>query len=166
MGPEASLVKPRFARGCRCFAVIIDGAIAGYGWLSTGPEWIGELQLEIRPRQGEAYIWNCVTLPERRRQGIFRSLLAGISNEARLGDLSRVWIGTVQIPAEKAMRPAGFRAALTFTTLRAAGLHVMVASPAADKNLSLISGARAVLDSRGSSIRMGVSIRRNSHRSH
>src|SRR5207253_2901168 len=53
MGHEADLVAARFARGCRCFAVISDGAIAGYGWLSTGPEWVGELQLEIRPGAGE-----------------------------------------------------------------------------------------------------------------
>ena len=125
MGAEADLVKPRFARGCRCFAVVLDGAVAGYGWLSTGPEWIGELQVEIRPRKAEAYIWNCVTLAAHRRKGIFRSLVAGIARAANDTGVTRVWIGSVEIPAEKTLAPLGFRPALTFHSRRFAGTHWM-----------------------------------------
>jgi len=95
MGNEADLVAPRFARGCRCFAVIVDDGVAGYGWLSTGPEWIGELQLEIHPRSGEGYLWNCATILEHRRTGIFRSLLVGIAEIARRDGLQRLWIGSL-----------------------------------------------------------------------
>ena len=130
MGPEADLVKPRFARGCRCFAVIVDGSIAGYGWLSTAPEWIGELQLEIHPRNDEGYIWNCVTLDQHRRKGIFGSLLVGISEAARLAGLKRVWIGSVAVPAEKALAPLGFRPAVRFRSVTVAGLHLMTAAAA------------------------------------
>ena len=56
MGPEADLVEPRLARGSRCFAVMVDGSVGGYGWLSTGLEWISEIQLEMIPRPGEGYI--------------------------------------------------------------------------------------------------------------
>lgn len=130
MGADGDLVKPRFARGCRCFAVLLDGAVAGYGWLSTGPEWIGELDVEIRPRKAEAYIWNCVTLDEHRRKGVFRSLVAGIAGAARETGVKRVWIGSVQIPAEKALAPLGFRPALTFRARRFAGTHWMRVSAA------------------------------------
>src|SRR5256885_16761373 len=105
MGPEGDLVAPRFERGCRCFAVVVEGSIAGYGWLSTGPEWIGELQLEIKPRQAEGYIWKCVTLGEHRRKGHFRSLLAGICDAARSTGLKRLWLGSDAIPAGKAVVP-------------------------------------------------------------
>ncbi|MDQ6741776.1 MAG: GNAT family N-acetyltransferase, partial [Candidatus Dormibacteraeota bacterium] len=71
MGAEGDLVLARLARGCRCLAVRSGGEVAGYGWLSTGPEWIGELGLEIRPAPGEIYVWNCVTLPAHRRRGLF-----------------------------------------------------------------------------------------------
>jgi len=152
MGPEADLVKPRFARGCRCFAVIFDGAIAGYGWLATGPEWIGELQLEIKPRQAEAYIWNCVTLAEHRRKGIFRSLLLGLHDAARKQGLERLWIGSVAIPAERAVGPSGFRPALRFVSMAAAGLHVLRASRADD---ALGADAERVL-----SIAPGLHVRR------
>jgi GNAT superfamily N-acetyltransferase len=132
MGPEADLVKPRFARGCRCFAVLLDDSIAGYGWLSSAPEWIGEVELEIRPRGGEGYIWNCVTLAEHRRKGIFRSLLLGLHDAARKQGLQRLWIGSVAIPAERAVGPSGFRPALRFVSMAAAGLHVLRVARADD----------------------------------
>ena len=125
MGVEGDLVRPRFSRGSRCFAVLLSGAVGGYGWLSTGPEWIGELQLEIRPQEGEGYIWNCATISHHRRQGIFRSLLVGISEVAGREGLKRLWIGSVAIPAEKAVGQSGFRPALRFRAVTLAGLHVM-----------------------------------------
>ncbi len=145
MGQESSLVAPRFARGCRCFAVLMDGSVAGYGWLSTQPEWVGELQLEIRPRPGEGYIWNCTTVHSHRRRGIFRSLLAGVCAIALGEGLRRLWIGSVAIPAEKAVGPAGFKPALHFSSFRFAGLHVLrmtAAEPAISDDGASVLGAR------------------------
>jgi GNAT superfamily N-acetyltransferase len=152
MGDEAGLVGLRFARGCRCFAVIGEGAIAGYGWLSTGPEWIGELQLEIRPGHAEAYIWNCVTLAEHRRRGVFRSLVAGIADAARGLGARRVWIGSVAIPAEKALAPSGFRPAARFHVVRFLGVFAMAGS-------ILDPDARRVVAYRGG-VRVGAVTRR------
>jgi GNAT superfamily N-acetyltransferase len=132
MGSERDLVRPRFARGVQCFGVRIGAGLAGYGWLSAGPEWIGEIQLEIRPRPGEAYVWNCVTLTEHRRKGIFRSLLLGISQHARRRGLRRLWIGSVAIPAEKGLEPVGFHPVLRFASTRIAGLHVMRVTGSSD----------------------------------
>lgn len=157
MGSEAELVRPRLARGCRCFAVILDGTIAGYGWLSTGPEWIGELQREIRPRKAEAYIWNCVTLPEHRRKGIFRSLVVGIAEAARQTGVRRVWIGSVAIPAENALPPLGFRAMARFRTVQFLGLVVLTGPKIID------SDARRVVSSRSG---IGAELGRLEHRKH
>src|SRR5438105_10116961 len=159
MGPEGDLVALRLERGCRCFVVVVDGAVAGYGWLSTGPEWIGELQLEIRPRPGEAYVWNCVTLAEHRRKGIFRSLLAGISAHARDSGLRRLWIGSVAIPAEKAVGPSGFEPALRFTSISIAGLQVLRVTHATDAQVA--TDASAVL-----AIRPRLYLRRKTPRRH
>jgi len=153
MGPERRLVAQRFARRCRCFAVVLDGSVAGYGWLSSGPEWIGELQLRITPAPGEGYVWNCVTLAEHRQKGIFRSLLAGISELARNRGLRRLWIGSVAIPAEKAVGPSGFRPATRFTSLDVAGIHLMRVSVMED---ALGADAKRVL-----SIAPGVYMRRS-----
>ncbi len=146
MGPEGELVAGRLARGCRCFAAWIDGGLGGYGWLSTGPEWIGEVQLEIRPGPGEGYVWNCVTVPDHRRKGIFRSLLIGISGLARADGMKRLWIGSVAIPAEKALGQTGFRPALHFTSVTFAGVHIARVYPALDRTLA--DAASSVLGSR------------------
>ncbi|TMF35071.1 MAG: GNAT family N-acetyltransferase [Chloroflexi bacterium] len=166
MGSEADLVALRFARGCRCFAVIVDGGVAGYGWLSIGPEWIGELQLEIRPSAGEGYIWNCSTVREHRRRGIFRALLVGISEIAFREGIRRLWIGSVAIPAERAVEPSGFQATLHFTTLSFAGLHCMNVTPSTNASLKLISSGREALGSREQPLRLGWSIRLARHRIH
>ncbi|HKW59555.1 MAG TPA: GNAT family N-acetyltransferase [Candidatus Dormibacteraeota bacterium] len=148
MGPEADVVLARLARGCRCYAVVVEGAIAGYGWLSSGPEWISELQLEIRPRKGEGYIWNCATLPDHRRRGVFRSLVAGISTAARNIGITRLWIGTLAIPGESAVPQSGFRPALTFASWTWAGIafarHVSNVDPVLGRD-----GLRVISTSRG-----------------
>jgi len=77
MGKDGDLVATRLARGCRCFACGATGELAGYEAASR-IRWIGELELEIKPGAGEAYIWNCFTLSQHRRRGVVRALLAGI----------------------------------------------------------------------------------------
>jgi len=136
MGPDGDLVAKRLGRGCHCHAVWIGGSLAGYGWLSTGPEWIGEIQLDLKPREREGYIWNCLTLPEHRRRGVFRSLVWGISSAGRRLGLRRIWIGSVAIPAEKALAPIGFRPALRFDSGTLGGLHVMRVSRGPDSRLA------------------------------
>src|SRR5205807_2129689 len=93
MGDQRHLAGLRLARGCRCFGAWLGEEMAGYGWLSAGPEWIGELGLEIRPPPGEAYVWNCVTLPAHRRRGLFRALLLGVAAIAGREGIARLWLG-------------------------------------------------------------------------
>jgi GNAT superfamily N-acetyltransferase len=108
MGPEGDLVALRLRRGCRCFAVWEAGSIVGYGWLSAGPEWIGEVGVEIRPGPAEAYIWNCVTLPDHRLRGVFRGLIDAICRQSEAEGLKRLWIASLSGTAESALRPPGF----------------------------------------------------------
>ena len=145
MGPEGDLVATRIARGCRCFGVSRDGELAGYGWLSTGSEWIGELELEITPGAGEAYIWNCFTLSQHRRRGVLRALLAGIRARAQSEGMNRVWIGSVAIPAERAFGPSGFNPALAMTGVKFAGVHWLQVRPAAGADPALITAAHEVV---------------------
>lgn len=146
MGAEGDLAVARLARGCRCFAVWLDGSLGGYGWLSTGPEWIGEIELEIKPRPGEGYIWNCFTMPTQRREGVFTSLVRGISGHARDKGLKRVWIGSIDIPAVKVLGPSGFRPALHGTGIKLGALRVAWVRQASDK--ALAADATWVLGSR------------------
>jgi GNAT superfamily N-acetyltransferase len=130
MGADGDLVAARIARGCRCFGAWLGDELAGYGWLSTKPEWIGELELTITPRPGEGYIWNCFTLEHLRRRGVMRTLLAAIRQGAHHEGMGRLWIGSVAIPAERAFGPSGFTPALVFASELIAGYRwLQVARP-------------------------------------
>ncbi len=166
MGPDGDLVGTRLARGCRCFGVRRDGELAGYGWLSTGPEWIGELELEIKPGAGEAYIWNCFTLSHHRRRGVLRALLAGIRARAQSDGMRKVWIGSVAIPAERAFGPSGFKPALEFEVAAAMRLRLMRVRIAPDADTALVLEAARVLGVGGQPLRLGSHLRLSRPRRH
>jgi GNAT superfamily N-acetyltransferase len=123
MGDEGDLAGLRLERGCRCFAGLAEGQVVAYGWVSTGAEWIGELGLEIRPPPREAYVWNCVTLPAHRLRGYFQALLRHVTRTAREEGVRRVWIGSVDGGAERALVGAGFRPVLRFGVCSLLGLR-------------------------------------------
>jgi GNAT superfamily N-acetyltransferase len=155
MGVEAPLVAMRRARGCRCFAAWKEAAAAGYGWVSSGPEWIGELGLEIRPPAGEAYVWNCVTLPPHRRQGIFRSLLIQVVATAREEGISRLWIGSVDGVGDPAVLQAGFVPVLSFRVITLGGWRWLGVQAASNATPELVAAARASLGA-GRPLRSGI----------
>jgi GNAT superfamily N-acetyltransferase len=141
MGDEGDLVAARLARGCRCFGAWLEGELAGYGWLSTKTEWIGELELEITPRAGEGYIWNCFTLANQRRRGVLRALLAGIRARAHDEGFTRLWIGSVAIPAETAFGPSGFTPTLVFSSEVITGYRWLQVRPVAGADPALVEAA-------------------------
>jgi GNAT superfamily N-acetyltransferase len=145
MGTDGDLVATRMARGCRCFGAWLADELAGYAWLSTGPEWIGELELEITPRAGEGYVWNCFTLGHLRRRGVLRGLLAGVRSRAQQEGLSRLWIGSVAMPAERAFGPSGFTPALLLSSEVITGYRWLQVRPAGDADLALVEAAHRVV---------------------
>src|SRR5258708_29332459 len=108
---DPSVVLQRFARGCHCYAGRIEGKLATYGWVTFDEEDIGELGLSIRLKAGEAYIWNCATLPAHRGQRLYPALLAHIVGELHRQGLHRAWIGTDtdNLPSQTGMALAGFQ---------------------------------------------------------
>ncbi len=150
MGEDGDRVAPRFERGSRAFAVMKAGKVVSYGWLSTATEWIGELAVQISSDSGEAYIWNCLTLPEHRRRGHYRALLEGIVAQARRDGLARLWIGSTEDPAQKADTDAGFVTVLKFAVRRFAGLRWLSARPDPSADSELVAAARRRLGMRSS----------------
>jgi GNAT superfamily N-acetyltransferase len=145
MGADGDLVAARMARGCRCFGAWLGEEVAGFGWLSAKPEWIGELELTITPRAGEAYIWNCFTLEHLRRRGVLRALLASVRARAHDDGFSRLWIGSVAIPAERAFGPSGFTPALGFASELFAGYRWIHVAPVAGAEPALVAAAHEVM---------------------
>ena len=104
-------VFKRFDAGKHCYIGDVDGVLATYGWVTFDKELIGELHLHIQLLPGEAYIWDCATLPEYRGLRLYPSLLWYIIRELRSQGLKRIWIGADadNLPSQVGMRLCGFR---------------------------------------------------------
>lgn len=139
MGADGDRAAGRFARGCRCFAIESSGEIIAFGWLSMGREWIGELSAWITPAEGEGYVWNCFTLEPHRRFGNYRRLLRGFVS---LPGLRRLWIGSIEDPAEKADADTGFVPVLNVEVRMLAGLRRLTIHPDPRADPGLVDDAR------------------------
>jgi hypothetical protein len=100
----------RLESGRQCYAAWVEGQLAAYGWVSFDQEDIGELNLRVTLLEGEAYIWDCATLPNYRTKHLYGALLVYILGELRAQGLCRAWIGADldNIPSQKGMARAGF----------------------------------------------------------
>lgn len=106
-----SEVTNRLESGRQCYAAWVHGQLAAYGWVSFEEEYIGELNLRIKLLPGEAYIWDCMTLPVFREKLLYSALLSHILSELCFQNLCRAWIGADldNLPSQKGIARAGFR---------------------------------------------------------
>lgn len=93
MGGEAAEISQRFKAGRRCFTAWSAGQLAAYGWVSCEAEFVGELQMQIKLLPGEAYIWDCATLPAFRQKHLYSAILVYILDRLRADGDCRAWIG-------------------------------------------------------------------------
>jgi GNAT superfamily N-acetyltransferase len=110
LGDQAVVVQ-RFDNERHCYVGRIEGRLATYGWVTFDEEDIGELSLSIRLKAGEAYIWNCATLPAYRGQRLYPALLAHIAGELHRQGVHRVWIctDTDNLPSQSGIVLAGWQ---------------------------------------------------------
>ncbi len=111
---DPTAILQRFTRGCHGYIARIEGKLAAYGWVTFDEESIGELGLSIRLKTGDAYIWDCATLPAYRGQRLYPALLAHILSELQSSGLRRAWIGadTDNLSSQAGMALAGFSPAV------------------------------------------------------
>jgi GNAT superfamily N-acetyltransferase len=100
----------RLESGRQCYAARVDGQIVAYGWVSFEHEDIGELNLRIKLVPGEAYIWDCATVPAFRGNLLYSALLVYILGNLRTQRICRAWIGADldNIASQKGIARAGF----------------------------------------------------------
>ncbi|HET6847116.1 MAG TPA: GNAT family N-acetyltransferase [Anaerolineales bacterium] len=103
-------ITQRLETGRQCYAAWVDDKIVAYGWVSFEHEDIGELNLRIKLLPGEAYIWDCATLPAFRGNLLYSALLVHILGQLRAQNICRVWIGADQdnLASQKGIARAGF----------------------------------------------------------
>jgi predicted acetyltransferase len=109
-GTSSAEILKRFDSGRRCYTAWVGDQLASYGWVSFDKEYVGELNLRISLLPGEAYIWDCVTIPAFRRNHLYSALLSYIIKDLREEGLCRTWIGAdmENIPSQQGIARAGF----------------------------------------------------------
>lgn len=145
MGPDAPAeILKRFETGRRCYAAWIADKLAAYGWVSFNEEHIGELNLRLTLLPGEAYVWDCVTLPAFRRNYLYSALLAYILGELRSEGLCRVWIGADldNVASQRGIARAGFRPVAELLIARVMTLRSVWVQGRPDVPESLVAEAR------------------------
>jgi GNAT superfamily N-acetyltransferase len=145
IAPDA--IAQRLEQGRQCFAAWADGQVAAYGWLTCGPEWVGEFERTLQVEHGEAYIWDCATIPKYRRLHLFGALLNHIVNHLQQSGLQRLWIIGLARPSEFAcgMFAAGFQPVMTLTYVRLFGHRGLLVDPHPGASPSQAAAARRLL---------------------
>jgi GNAT superfamily N-acetyltransferase len=129
-GRTAVEMQRRLDEGHRPYVARRDGAPAAWGWAATRTADIGELGSSFAVPAGQRYLWNFVTLPTHRGQGIYPRLLDAIVRAESRGDspAERFWIAYA--PENHAsgagIRKAGF-VALAELSFDASGRAALVA---------------------------------------
>lgn len=162
MGSDSSTeILKRFESGRRCYAAQLDdnpacnigeiqrnerGKFVAYGWVSFNEEFIGELNLCLRLLRGEAYIWDCATLPDFRRNHLYSALLAYIVGELRAEKFRRVWIGAnlENSISQRGIARAGFVHVADLIVARVLALRQVWVQGLPDVPENLVAEARRV----------------------
>ena len=128
MGPESiPEVIRRFQSGIQCYGAWVGSELAAYGWVSFREEYVGEFRVWVRLVPGEAYIWDCFTLPAYRRQGLYSALLAYMLGQLEKDNECRIWIGADRdnLPSQRGIARAGFRAVADIAVARALAVRLV-----------------------------------------
>lgn len=108
---DATPVLQRLSLGRHCYIARVAGQLVAYGWLTFDKEEIGELGLSVRLLPGEAYIWDCATLPAFRGQRLYPALLFHMLAILQQTGFRRAWIGmdADNLPSQTGATLAGFQ---------------------------------------------------------
>lgn len=144
---DPSEASRRFETGRRCFAAWLDDEIIAYGWVSQGDEWVGELERRYRLPEGDAYIWQCATVPRRRRHGLYTALLTHATSVLRAEGARRAWIGTdlENEPSLRAFARTGFEPVVQVTYARLLAFGWMHLQAQRGAPSGLVADARRLL---------------------
>ena len=149
-GARAEILR-RFETGRRCYVGFVNDQLAAYGWVSLNEEYLGELDLWVRLLPGEAYIWDCFTLPAFRRKGLYSALLMHILGELQTNQLCRVWIGadSDNKASQHGIARAGFHMVANMVVARVFAMRLVWVQGRPDISDSLVAEVRrAFLDDR------------------
>ncbi|HEY4386701.1 MAG TPA: GNAT family N-acetyltransferase [Ktedonobacteraceae bacterium] len=120
-------INRRIREGNQPYIAFVEQTPVAYGWIATREGGITELQFSFSVSKRNAYLWDFLTLPQWRGQGIYPRLLQTIVCQEQLID--RFWIGYVpgNTASARGIHKAGFRVVsdLVISGNRIAGLALL-----------------------------------------
>lgn len=136
-------VFQRLRRGRHCYIGRSEGQIVAYGWITFDEEVIGGLDLRVRLLPGEAYIWDCATLPAYRGQRLYPALLTCMQRELQDAGCRRIWIGmdADNLPSRAGVARAGFQHVVDIVQVRNTPARIFMARPAPDASQEDVQAA-------------------------
>jgi ribosomal protein S18 acetylase RimI-like enzyme len=145
--PGAEQVQERLRGGRRCFILRAAGQLAAYGWVTRGPECVGELERQFHLQADEAYVWDCATLPTWRGQRLYSALLSQIIRRLGQEGVPRIWIGASRQnqPSVRGFANAGFQPVVDLTYRRLYRLTLMLFDQAPARQRPLVAAAYRIL---------------------
>jgi len=147
MGPGSlPEVNARFERGLWCYASRVGRSLVAYGWVSFREELVGELDLRLNLVPGEAYIWDCATLPAFRGRHLYSALLSFIMHDLYTRPVCRAWIGADldNQASQRGIVRAGFHPVADLLVERVLGLRLVWAEGHPEVPAGWVAEARRV----------------------
>lgn len=102
-------LETRRREGHRPYLARIGEEIVGWGWLATEGFEIGELDITASLPPGNRYLWDFVTLPAWRGQGVYPVLIQAMLRDDT--DADRFWVGhdAPNVASGRGITKAGFK---------------------------------------------------------
>lgn len=137
-------ITKRLDAGRQCYAAWVEGQVVAYGWVSFEHEEIGELNLRMKLLPGEAYIWDCATLPAFRGKLLYSALLIYILDNLRVQNICRAWIGADydNLASQKGIARAGFHHVADLVIERVLAMRQVWVTGLPDVPESIVAEAR------------------------
>ena len=117
----------RFLHGNICSCLHHRKKVVSHCWIAFDEEWIGEIEMLIKPKDREAYLFDAFTLPEYRGKNLFPTVLSNTLNYLKAKGYHRVLIFALNSnrASIKAIQKASFRhfQSVVFLKLFGKGFH-------------------------------------------
>lgn len=145
--PDAAPILQRFGLGRHCSIGRSEDRLVTYGWITFDEELIGGLDLRVRLLPGEAYIWDCATLPASRGRRLYPALLSHMQRELQRAGLRRIWIGmdADNLPSQAGVALAGFQHVIDILQVRDTPARTFLARPNPGASLEDVQAAQYAL---------------------
>lgn len=126
IGEEIS--HSRFLHGNICSCLLHQKKVVSYCWIAFDEVWIGEIEMLIKPKDEEAYLFDAFTLPEYRKRNLFSVVLSNTLSYLKSKGYHRVLIFALHSnrASIKATEKASFRhfQSVIFLKIFGKGFHL------------------------------------------